>query len=667
MNRISDASLFAILTHHRTIPWDGIGDVVWGSIPEVQIPWPHEEPSAVWKEMAQEWLENQSLLDPEWTKICDALEPLALERPQGLSPLRLEEEWLSRGIGRHSQLRNISFIRRYRASLVRGLTIAADHLGSAHRIPESSIPVLRDSAVLHGKARPFQDDASQTTGSAILRAPTGSGKTEAALFWAQHNQAENGRLFYVLPRTASINAMYRRLGSGTRAGEPGIFGESNVGLLHSRATAALYTMLESAAEPCSRLGRQENARALANLAHEMWFPIRVCTPHQILRYVLRGKGWETMLGEFPNACFIFDEIHAYDPRIVGLTLGTAKLLKGWGARNLFLSATLPKFLERLIHESIGDIPLVEPQPDREEDLVILQRKRHNLAICDGDLRTNCDQIGAATRLTGSTLIVCNHVATAQNIFLRLEELLGRGTCVLIHGRFNQEDRNAIENRLMTQPLPKVLVATQVVEVSLDLDFEQAFSEPAPVDALVQRMGRVNRAGKRPSPADVTVYTDQVSSHRLYCNCKAGPHVKDCRVRRSLEVLKDLKNPISEADLVQAANVVYGDGYEDEDERAFLEGLNHPDLSKFEENLLAGAHRKWVEDIIESTDGTVEALPECFSAEYEKRRNEGLWIEANMLLVPVRIQSVRQFIDFSHDPWRLRCRYSCTIGLEVDRH
>ena len=56
-----------------------------------------------------------------------------------------------------------------------------------------------------------------------------------------------------------------------------------------------------------------------SLTREMWFPIRVCdTPHQILRYSLQGKGWELMLSEFPNACFIFDEIHAYEPRIIGL-------------------------------------------------------------------------------------------------------------------------------------------------------------------------------------------------------------------------------------------------------------------------------------------------------------------------------------------------------------
>jgi len=93
--------------------------------------------------------------------------------------------------------------------------------------------------------------------------------------------------------------MYKRLQT--------IFG-SNVGLVHHRATAALYSILESDEDIASRLDKQETAKALSELGREIYFPIRICTPHQILRYTLRGKGWESMLAEFPDACFIFDEI-----------------------------------------------------------------------------------------------------------------------------------------------------------------------------------------------------------------------------------------------------------------------------------------------------------------------------------------------------------------------
>jgi hypothetical protein len=135
------------------------------------------------------------------------------------------------------------------------------------------------------------------------------------------------------------------------------------------------------------------------------------------------------------------------------------------------------------------------------------------------------------------------------------------------------------------------------------------------------------------------------------------------VQRSIQALSALSNPISESDLVNAANRVYEGGYQGDDWRIFAEGLNHPDLSNFGENLLAGAHQKWAEQVVENTDGRVEILPQPLVAEYEARQERGLWIEANMLLVPVRLRAVRNRINFGNDPWILNCQYSPHLGLQ----
>lgn len=661
---ISSATLLAILTHHKSLPGDGITAAGLGCLPFEQLPWPGDS-TPVWEEMKKEWLENLELFKHEWTKIYEALEcsDLANIIP-ALKPLSLDRIWLNRTTGRKGQRAAVSFSERHHASLVRGLVIAADHLGSAHCLPPH-IPELKSFHVLRQSVRPFQEVAANTKGSALLRAPTGSGKTEAALLWAQRNQQPNGRLFYVLPYTASINAMYKRLGPGISPTRPGLFGSDHVGLLHSRATAALYSMLEASGDYCSKLDRQDNAKALTTLAREIWFPIRVCTPHQILRHTLRGKGWETMLAEFPNACFIFDEVHAYDPRIVGLTLATAKLITSWGARCLFLSATLPEFLQALIREALGQIPLIVPSKDEEGDKEILNRKRHALEIRSGTLADNIESVVPAVESSRSTLIVCNHVRTAQTIFENLRNHFGNSV-LLLHSRFNQEDRNRIETELVSGSLPKVLVATQVVEVSLDLDFHQAFLEPAPIDALVQRMGRVNRAGAR-ATSTVVIFTEQVNRYNLYCECKGNSHETPCLVQRSINELRTLANPISEGDLIEAADHIYSDGYRNEDARAYDEGFNHPDIVNYEKRLLAGAHQDWVEQVIESTDGTIEALPSSLASEYESRRRQGLWIEANALLVPVREKSlayIRPKLDTSTDPWMVNCLYSATKGLEL---
>lgn len=649
---ISPAVIFAILTHHKSIPSDGISQT-YGCLPWEQIPLTWEETS-VWKEMAHEWRQNIVVFMEEWNKICNYLGwNIAIGE---LKSLLLQLSWLERTYGKKGQRQSVSFQDRYYASIVRGITIASDHLGSAHKVP-LSIPELSRFSVLKQNPRPFQERIGKIEGSAILRAPTGSGKTEAALLWAQKNQRHNGRLFYILPYTASINAMHRRLMK--------IFGETNVGILHHRATAALYNMLESDADIASRLDKQYVAKTFTELAHEIWFPVRVCTPHQILRYTLRGKGWEYMLAEFPNACFIFDEIHAYDPRVVGLTLCSAKLVSQWGARCLFLSATLPAFLQKLIIDSIEAMPFIEPNPEQEEDRKILYKKRHVVEIKDGSIIDHIETIIEAIRNSSSTLIVCNHVKTSQEIYARLKERLLGEDIKLLHSRFNQEDRNRIEDEIIGRSLPKALVATQVVEVSLDIDFEQAFFEPAPIDALIQRMGRVNRSGRKP-PVSVIIFTKQVNAYNLYCECPSDSHKPTCRVKLTIEELQKLENPISEKDLVGAADRVYGDGYKGEDKTKFEEGFNHPDLGEFEQRLLAGAHQDWVEVVIEKTDGTIEILPKNLLAKYNERKKAGLWIEANSLLVPVREKSLawlKPKINTSNDPWIANLSYTLDKGLE----
>ncbi|MBN1234510.1 MAG: CRISPR-associated helicase Cas3' [Methanotrichaceae archaeon] len=656
---IPPAVIFSILTHHKSIPSDGISQIC-GCLPDEQIPLQNYE-TPFWKEMAQEWTENEEIFLEEWRLILNYLEKDSIigslqAKPKLLS-LSLDPSWLERTAGGGGQRKVNSFQDRYYASILRGLMIASDHLGSANKIPPM-IPQLIKFSIIKSELRPFQTDVGHFAGSLILRAPTGSGKTEAALLWAQKNQRPNGRLFYILPYTASINAMHHRLTE--------IFGEDNVGLLHHRATSALYSMLDSDDNEVSCLDKQQRAKILTSLAREIWFPIRVCTPHQILRYVLRGKGWENMLCEFQNSCFIFDEIHAYDPKVVGLTLGSAKLFAKWGAKFLFLSATFPSFLRKLIKDKIGIASFIELNPKKDEDRKIMDKKRHILEIKEGSMKDHLENMRESISDSSSTLIVCDHVKTSQSIYSELRKQIPSENIKLLHSRFNQRDRNRIEREITTQSLPKVLVATQVVEVSLDVDFDQAFFEPAPIDALIQRMGRVNRSGKRP-PAKIVVFTRQVNPRNLYCECSGEFHQPTCKIKLSIDELQKLENPIGEKDLVDAADRVYGKGYQGKDEVKFEEGFNHPDIDDFENRLLAGAYQDWVESIIEKIDGTMEILPRSLLEEYKKRKDMGLWIEANSLLVPIRTSNLswlKPKIDTSNDPWVANLVYESEKGLQI---
>src|SRR5690606_18712549 len=114
--------------------------------------------------------------------------------------------------------------------------------------------------------------AGQTTGSALLTAPTGSGKTEESLLWAAHQSSGGShipRLFYTLPYQASMNAMRRRLDK--------VFGDDKVGLQHGRGLLALYRLLlERDYEP-EQAARQ--AKWIKNLADLNYPPVRVFSPY----------------------------------------------------------------------------------------------------------------------------------------------------------------------------------------------------------------------------------------------------------------------------------------------------------------------------------------------------------------------------------------------------
>lgn len=148
------------------------------------------------------------------------------------------------------------------ATALRGLVLMADHTASAHeRLGE--LPRL-DPARLAARLNlawealyPHQRAAAGCAGNVLLEAPTGSGKTEAALLWtATQTAAGNvGRLFYLLPYQASLNAMHGRL--------EGIYGRGMVALQHARALQALYRRLLDRSYPPEGAERTHGERRLS--------------------------------------------------------------------------------------------------------------------------------------------------------------------------------------------------------------------------------------------------------------------------------------------------------------------------------------------------------------------------------------------------------------------
>ena len=260
-----------------------------------------------WSRLQADWNANHQEARALWRALCEALNRRDLDLPAeaGIPVINLDPSWLDRKLLRRQNFQFITLERRRKASLLRGLLITADHLASAGH---SSVPPAVDLKRFRAPfaLRDFQKKCA-VKGNLILRAPTGSGKTEAALVWAAANQVNNGRFFYTLPYTSALNAMHDRMKKALPADH------RSIGLLHGRAAHHLYSEMERDL-PNDKAKATQGALARARLAREMYHPFRVCTPHQLLRFTLRGKGWEQLLSEIPGSCIVFDEIHSYGIR-----------------------------------------------------------------------------------------------------------------------------------------------------------------------------------------------------------------------------------------------------------------------------------------------------------------------------------------------------------------
>ncbi len=463
-------------------------------------------------ECPSSWIEALNLTDAgiEMPTLPNEDDAVRLARDTGATIIRkwlkAYRRWLNKSINDTDDLSLLTG-----TILLRGHLISSDHMASAH-VGELPTPQLADAKVLLADWKLTIDDlyehqrkSMNTRGSAILMAPTGSGKTESSLLWAV-SQGTDGRsvprLYYTLPFQASMNAMHKRLNDDEKNENDEIIRDApfkdQVGLEHSRSTLAYYRRLFYENENADPKQVSQSAFRLKDLARLSYYPVRVLSPYQLLKAPYRLKGYETLLTDCFGATFVFDEVHAYDAGRLAKILALVKFLReNYGAKFFVMSATLPNLLRERLKDALGDYTALQASPD-----VYAKFRRHKLVLKDGDLtsETNLKGIAEVAESGQAVLVCCNTVKRTQTAYSMLQQQLqDKVEIVLLHGRFNGKDRlekeKIVEDRTgarSSNRRPIVLVATQVVEVSLNIDLDMIYTDPAPLEALLQRFGRVNR-------------------------------------------------------------------------------------------------------------------------------------------------------------------------------
>lgn len=451
----------------------------------------------------------------------------------------------------------------------------------------------------------------------LLTAPTGSGKTEAALLWA--DAARPPRLYYLLPYRASVDAMTARLER--------IAGADAVGVTHGRVLNSLYRQF--ADRGASRDDAAREARARVNIARLHTPPIRVATPYHLLRAIYQFDGFEGALADLQDARLIVDELHVYEPvRLAQIVAALVFLRSQFGAVPLIMTATLPSPLRQILHSAFPDLQYIHADAETYRRF-----QRHRLHLRSGDL---ADHLGEIIQTRGRRLISVNTVQRARQVSAQLRE---RGADVLtLHSRFNARDRWTHEQRLLrlfgtdaqraNGEITPIVVATQVIEVSLDLDFDVLFSDPAPLDALAQRFGRVNRRRDPPALAPVHVFAQPTGADqrrpiydpRLIAATLAALHPYDQQPLDEAR-LNDMLTTIYAGEIEAEWHARYRTAYAD-----FMRAVIQP-LRPF-----TSADRGLAVAFAQLFDG-VEALPLALEAEYtDAAANHPL--DAAALLVPM---------------------------------
>ncbi|MCL2807364.1 MAG: CRISPR-associated helicase Cas3' [Coriobacteriia bacterium] len=381
----------------------------------------------------------------------------------------------------------------------------------------------------------------ENPGIMIIEAPMGEGKTEAALVAAEILAEKSGRkgIFFALPTQATSDGVFPRILNWTQK----LKGHKTINLVHGKAQfnkefkgigLASTNFDENFDEIADTVYVSEWAygrkRALLN-------DFVVGTIDQVLMAGLKQRHLMLRHLGLANKVVIIDECHAYDAYMSQYLYKALNWLGSYQVPVVVLSATLPidsrqalvdaylnqetiPFEDPLLDTNkdastaptwalTTAYPLITYTADKQVESATPTASGRNLTVkikqlSEQDIRSSISELLAEGGCIG---IIVNTVSRAQSLACELAEHFGEETVLLLHSRFIAPDRIRKEMRLRellgpegtSRPEILIVVGTQVLEQSLDIDFDVMITDICPMDLLIQRIGRLHRHARRMRP------------------------------------------------------------------------------------------------------------------------------------------------------------------------
>ncbi len=336
------------------------------------------------------------------------------------------------------------------------------------------------------KLRVFQEKLSLNSQSVLVEIPTGEGKTEGSLLWAIHNlYNKHTKIIYTLPTQTTSNKLFERVQN--------FFDKNECGLIHSAAKIYLEKKYEMENGVVDDVFKSDFL-----LSKSFNKPVTVSTIDSLLKYFINIGRFNIATKNFLNSVIIIDEVHSYDFKLMGFLRRFLELCHELDVKVCLMSASIPMRIKKLL--GIENYPLVTQKE-------LYKKKANEIIKKDAFLDDDFDFIIKKFGYAKNIVVIRNTVKSATQTYKALKSL-GAKNIILYHSTFKKRDKTKKEdlifNKLKSNK-PFVLVATQIVEISLDIDFDIMFTDNAPIDALIQRFGRVNRKKSIEKKGEIYIY------------------------------------------------------------------------------------------------------------------------------------------------------------------